>query len=133
MIVLDTHVLLWWVNDEGRLSKKALSAIEEEVRREDGQILISSISAWEIALLIAKGRLALTMDVGDWLRTVGKIEGVRFVPVDNEIAVQSVQLPGEFHPDPADRIITALARHLSIPLVTGDTRIRNYRHVKTVW
>ena len=133
MIVLDTHALLWWVNDDGRLSAPASRAIAQECRREDGQILISAITAWEIALLVAKGRLALTMDVDDWLRTVGKIEGVHFVPVDNEIAVQSVQLPGVFHPDPADRIITALARHYSIAVVTGDTKIRNYRHVKTVW
>jgi len=133
VIVLDTHALLWWVNDDGRLSKPARKAIEQECRREGGQILISAITAWEIALLVAKDRLALTMNVDDWLRTVARIEGVRFVPVDNEVAVQSVQLPGEFHPDPADRMITALARHYSIPVVTGDTKIRNYRHVKTLW
>jgi len=133
VIVLDTHALLWWVSDDGRLSRPARRVIEQEHQREDGQILISSISAWEIALLVEKGRLALTMDVDNWLRTVAEIEGVRFVPIDNEVAVQSVQLPGRFHPDPADRIITALARQYSIPVVSGDTKIRNYRHVKTVW
>ena len=132
MIVLDTHALIWWVNGDDRISIQARKAIEKELGAE-GQILISSISAWEIAMLVAKGRLALTMDVAEWLSTVAAIEGVRFIPVDNELSVQSVQLPGEFHPDPADRFITALARHYSVPLVTADTRIRAYKHVKTIW
>lgn len=131
--MLDTHALVWWVNDDGQLSRPARRAIERERRRENGQILVSSISAWEIALLAAKGRLVLTLDVGDWLDTAAEIEGVYFVPVDNVIAVHSVQLPGEFHPDPADRIITALARHHSAPVVTGDSKIRAYRYVETIW
>lgn len=84
-------------------------------------------------MLVAKGRLALTMDIDDWLKTVAAIEGVSFVPVTTDVAVQSVRLPGEFHPDPADRIIVALARHYSASLVTADTMIRAYRHVKTIW
>lgn len=61
------------------------------------------------------------------------IEGVRFVPIDNEVAIQSVRLPGEFHPDPADRMIVALARRLSTVLITGDAKIQAYKHVKTIW
>ena len=133
MIVLDTHVLIWWVNGDNHLSESARLAIERELKREDGQILVSSITAWEIALLVEKSRLALTMDVDEWLRTVARIEGVRFVPVDNEVAVHSVRLPSEFHPDPADRIITALARHHAVSLVTGDAKMRGYEFVKTIW
>ena len=133
MIVLDTHTLIWWVNSDNHLSESARIAIERELKQEDGQILISSISAWEIALLVEKNRLVLTMDVDEWLRTVADIEGVHFIPVDNELAVQSVRLPGEFHPDPADRIITALARHHAVSLVTGDAKIRDYEFVKTIW
>ena len=55
-------------------------------------------------LWIKKGRLALIMDVDDWIDTVASIEDVRFVPIDNGVAIQSVGLPGEFHPDPADRM-----------------------------
>ncbi|WP_407635328.1 type II toxin-antitoxin system VapC family toxin [Methylohalobius crimeensis] len=58
---------------------------------------------------------------------------MRFDPIDVELAVHSVRLPGEFHADPADRLITALARYYSVPLVTADSRIRNYKHVKTIW
>ena len=56
-----------------------------------------------------------------------------FVGITNKLAIQSVQLPGDFHPDSADRMITALARHYSAMLVTNDDKIRNYRHVKTIW
>ncbi|MGM0413018.1 MAG: type II toxin-antitoxin system VapC family toxin, partial [Pseudomonadota bacterium] len=56
MIVLDTHALLWWVNGTPRLSQPALEAIEQELQADDGEILISAISAWEIALLVEKGR-----------------------------------------------------------------------------
>lgn len=132
MIVLDTHALIWWVNGDKQLSAKAKKAIETELSSE-GQVIISAISAWEIAMLVAKGRLALTMDIDDWLETVASIEGVSFVSIDTDVAVQSVRLPGEFHLDPADRLIVALARHLSAPLVTADTKIREYQHVKTIW
>jgi PIN domain nuclease of toxin-antitoxin system len=132
VIVLDTHALLWWVTGDDALSQKARKAIESELAN-DGQVIISAISAWEIAMLVAKGRLALTMDIDDWLKTVNAIEGVSFVPIDTHVAVQSVRLPGEFHSDPADRLIVALARHYSAPLVTADVKIKAYRHVKTIW
>lgn len=131
MIVLDTHALIWWVNGDKQLSAKAKKTIESELP--GGEVFVSAISAWEIAMLVAKGRLALTMDIDEWLETVASIEGVSFVPVKTDVAVQSVRLPGEFHPDPADRIIVALARHYSVSLVTADTKIRSYRHVKTIW
>ncbi len=133
MIVLDTHALIWWVNDDEQLSDRARDAIEKEISSESGQVFISTITAWEIALLVEKGRLTLTMDVKDWIDTVTAIEGVRFVPVDNEVAIQSVRLPGEFHPDPADRMIVALARRLSTALITSDAKIQTYKHVKTIW
>jgi len=132
VIVLDTHALVWWVNGDSALSRVAGQAIEKE-RKRQGEIIISSISAWEIAMLLQKERLVLSMDVETWLRTVTEVPGVRFIPVDNGVAVESTRLPGRFHKDPADRLIVALARTLSAPLVTSDRRIRGYRHVKTIW
>lgn len=131
MIVLDTHTLVWWVNGDDTLSKKAKAAITREL--DDGQIIVSAISAWEIAMLVEREKLVLSMDVGSWLATVGEIDAVRFMPLDNEIAVKSVELPGEFHKDPADRMIVATARRLAVPLVTKDEKIRAYAHVKTIW
>lgn len=132
MIVLDTHALVWWASgNDAQLSPSAAQAIAIEMQ--GGQIVVSSISAWELAMLVARGRLHLSMDVEAWLSVVGQIEAVRFVPVDNEIAVKSISLPGEFHKDPADRMIVATARKLAAPLVTADERIRAYPHVRTVW
>lgn len=133
MIVLDTHALLWWINGDSQLSPAALEAIELELQADDGEILISAISAWEIALLVEKGRLTLSMATDDWLDTVEEIEGVRFVAVDTATAVESTRLPGEFHKDPADRMIVALARHFNSDLITADDKITTYRHVRTVW
>jgi PIN domain nuclease of toxin-antitoxin system len=131
VIVLDTHTLVWWVNGDESLSKKAKAAIDLEL--DGGHIIVSAISAWEIAMLVKQEKLVLSMDVESWLATVAKIEAVRFVPVDVEIGVKSVELPGEFHKDPADRLIVATARKLAVPLITKDEKIRGYAHVKTIW
>ena len=132
MIVLDTHPLIWWASGVDKmLSPKAKQAIETELN--GGQILVSSFSAWELSMLIERGRVALSMDVAQWLSNLASIEAVRFVPVDNEIAVKSTELPGEFHRDPADRIIVATARKFAAPLVTADEKIRAYAHVRTIW
>ena len=96
-------------------------------------VAVSSISAWEIAMLVAKGRLALSTSVDDWLDLAASIDGLRFIPVDNSVSVESTRLPGEFHADPADRLIVALARRLNAPLVTADEKIRSYTFVRTYW
>jgi PIN domain nuclease of toxin-antitoxin system len=131
VIVLDTHALVWWVTGDAALSKKAKTTINRELA--NGEILVSAISAWEIAMLVARGKLVLTMEVNAWLATVAAIQSLRFVPVDTEIAARSVDLPGEFHKDPADRMIVATARKFAAPVVTKDEKIRAYAHVKTVW
>ena len=132
MIVLDTHVLVWWVNGDLQLSPAAIEAIEASCGN-DGAILVSSITAWELAMLVAKGRMSLTMDIDVWIATVAAIDAVRFVPVDTTLAIESVNLPGEFHADPADRLLVALARHFGVPLVTADQRIRDYPFVRSIW
>jgi PIN domain nuclease of toxin-antitoxin system len=73
------------------------------------------------------------MDIDSWLSTVREIPRARFAPVDVDIAVKSVQLPGLFHKDPADRMIVATARKFAAPLVTKDLKMRAYAHVKTIW
>lgn len=133
MIVLDTHTLIWWVNGDSQLSPNAKAAVDHEQQDEDGLILISAISAWEIALFVRRDRLTLGMNLDDWLETVREIEGVKFVPVDEVVGVESTRLPGDFHKDPADRMITALARHFNVPLVTADENIRAYKHVRSIW
>jgi PIN domain nuclease of toxin-antitoxin system len=131
MIVLDTHVWIWWISNPEILSSFAAKAIDHAVK-ENG-IIISSISTWEIALLVSRGRLKLSIDVRDWVRKTEGLPFVRFVPVDNTISLRSVSLPDPFHADPADRIITATAMTMGLPLVTKDEKILEYRHVKTIW
>lgn len=84
-------------------------------------------------MLTTRGRLSLSIDVTKWLVAIQQIERVGFVAVDNEIAVNAVELPGEFHKDPADRLIVATARKLGVAVVTADEKIRGYPHVRTIW
>ena len=131
MIVLDTHIWLWWISNPENLSTAANQAIDQAIA-EDG-IIISSISTWEVALLVDKERLKLSIDLRDWVRKTESLPFVRFMPVDNTISLRSVTLPGQFHPDPADRIITATAMTMGLPLVTKDDKIISYPHVQTIW
>ncbi|CAG2150943.1 type II toxin-antitoxin system VapC family toxin [Cupriavidus numazuensis] len=131
MIVLDTHTLVWWASGSDELSATAKSTIHRECN--EGQIVVSAISAWEIAMLVEREKLVLSMDVESWLDTVAQIEAVTFYPVDVDVSIKSVQLPGEFHKDPADRMIVATARKLAVPLITRDEKMRAYKHVRTIW
>jgi PIN domain nuclease of toxin-antitoxin system len=130
-MLLDTHSLVWWVNGSNDLSDAAMAAIAAEIS--SGELCMSSISAWEIALLVAGGRLTLPMPVTEWLARIDEMAPVKSIPVDNDIAVQSVLLPDGFHKDPADRIIVATARKFGAPIITADQKIRGYRHVRTIW
>lgn len=133
MIVLDTHALVWWVNGDDRLSARARELIEQSVASTNRRVLVSAISAWEIAMLVERGRVALAMDLDEWLLAVESLEGVALVPLSAQVAVQSATLPGEFHKDPADRIIVALAREQNAVLVTADEKIQRYPHVRWAW
>jgi PIN domain nuclease of toxin-antitoxin system len=133
MIVVDTHVLYGWLGRmQGVLSPAATKAIRAE-ETGGGAILVSSITAWELALLTKAGKLTLAVPLSEWLTAAALIPCVEFVPVDTNIAVESVMLPDPLHRDPADRIIVATARHLNAPLVTRDERLRAYPHVVTIW
>lgn len=131
MIVLDTHVLVWWISGDPHLSRKAAAAIRKEYAT--GRLGLAAISTWEIGMLVAKGRLRLGMDVAEWLHTALAIRGMTLLPLSVNVALDSTQLPGEFHGDPADRMIVATARAENVALVTADQRIRAYRHVRTIW
>jgi PIN domain nuclease of toxin-antitoxin system len=96
-------------------------------------IRVSSTSVWEVAQLVARGRLELTMDVADWVAKSESLPFVQFIPVDNRIAIRATRLPGQFHADPADRIIVATTLALGATLVTKDSRLQQYSHVETLW
>lgn len=131
MIVLDTHAWVWWVSEPERVSARARGAIEKAVAGPGAYV--SSISVWEVAMLVAKGRLKLTLPVEAWVARSEALPYVRFVPVDNGLALGSVRLDGFTYPDPADRLILATALSLDAAVVTKDRRMRAYRAVRTVW
>lgn len=129
MILFDTHVLVWWASDPRKLSIKA----KRTIAKEKGRFFVSSISIWEICLLVKKGRLKLTMDIDRWLEKVESLPQLAFISVDNRIASKSVSLPEPLHEDPADRMIIATALHVGASVITSDERIRRYSHVRSVW
>ncbi len=139
MILLDTHALLWWASgDLQRLSPRALAAIVEEVERsaQPGQppgLLVSAISCWEVAMLVQRGRLALSLEVERWLALVASIPAVRLLPLEPAVAVAATRLPEPFHADPADRFLVAQARELAVPLLSADSKIRAYPHLQCLW
>ncbi|MEE8409951.1 MAG: type II toxin-antitoxin system VapC family toxin, partial [Myxococcota bacterium] len=91
------------------------------------------VSAWEIALKCNLGKLELDQDVRGWIARASRYPGIHLESLSLDDAIDSVELPGEFHRDPADRIIVALARRLGTSLVTSDRRIREYEFVDTIW
>jgi PIN domain nuclease of toxin-antitoxin system len=121
MIVIDTHVLVWALDDDDRLGPKARVLIDQSETA-----LLSAISIWEIALLVKKSRLVLKNDLADWVKQALALPSLVLAPLDPAIALDSVTLPGEFHNDPADRIIVATARHHDVPLLTIDRAILDY-------
>lgn len=129
MIILDTHIWIWWVGENSDLTKEYQDLIRS--RQEQG-IGVSSISCWEIALLHAKQRLNLSLPVLQWLETSLSLPNIVLLPLSPRIAVESNNLPDEFHKDPADRIIVATARVYDCPLVTYDSKILQYQHVKLI-
>lgn len=131
MVLLDTHAWVWFVSNPENLSDYAKSSIETAMKKK--AIYISSISTWEVALLVSRNRLRLTMNVNDWIQRSEALPFMKFIPVNNSIAVQSVYLSSPLHNDPADRIIIATALSLSMPVVTKDEKIINYPHIETIW
>ncbi len=129
MIVLDTHIWIWWVHGSDRLTQTQLDVIEAN---EDGVIGVSAISLWEIAKLVENGRLELPVSLEKWFTQALNYPGVQIIELTPEIATESTRLPGEFHRDPADQIIVATARVMKCKLVTSDEKILNYSHVKTI-
>ncbi|MBN1425040.1 type II toxin-antitoxin system VapC family toxin [Candidatus Fermentibacteria bacterium] len=131
MIVLDTHAWVWWAASPEKLSPAAREAIDSEIAR-DG-LRVSSISAWEVAMLVSRGRLVLTMDIAAWIARSEGVPFLRFVPVDNRIALRAVMLPEPAPRDPADRLIMATASVLGAPLVTADRKLRQAEGLSVIW
>jgi PIN domain nuclease of toxin-antitoxin system len=128
MIVLDTHIWVWWVHGDAQLTADHARIIQAE---ESNGIGVSAISSWEVAKLVELNKLVLPCPIKDWFLKALSLSGIRLLELTPDIAVESTQLPAPFHKDPADQIIVATARLQNCPLITLDQRIRSYPHVTT--
>lgn len=121
VILLDTHVLLWYREGSQRLGSRALEALDSaSINREAA---ISAITFWELGMLVEKGRVSLPSDVGTW-RRLNLRQGLTEIPVDGEIGARGAALSG-LPGDPADRIIVATAME-GHRLVTADRGILDW-------
>lgn len=127
MIVLDTHIWVWWVHNDAQLPEEYKDYIRES---EHNGLGVSAISCWEVAKLVEYGRLILPVSINDWFNTALNYPGITLLALTPEIAVESTQLPASFHKDPADQIIVATARVYDCLLVSLDRKIQSYPHVR---
>ncbi|MDH4102446.1 MAG: type II toxin-antitoxin system VapC family toxin [Thermoleophilia bacterium] len=128
MTILDTHVWLWWLGDDPRLSRPAREAVEAS-----GEIGVSAMSVWELATLERLGRLRLVPDIRTWVRRALARADVSQIAVTTEIALAAGSLLPPFPGDPADRIIYATALLTDARLVSGDRRIHRHDPERVVW
>lgn len=131
MILLDTHVLLWLLLEPRRLSVSAAAAIRKSVT--SGGLAIASITLWELAMMIALGRITPRGTPEAWLIELVRRSGVVVKDITPAVATLATQFPHDFPADPADRIIAATARAEGMSLVTRDAKLRASPVLRTVW
>ena len=130
MILLDTHTWIWSHSATKFLSDDVKKRIKKTL---SDQRAIATISIWEFAMMVVKGRINVKIDPKLWLDNAIKNSGLKVIELSPEIAIESCNLPGDFHKDPADQIIVATARIHNLTLLTKDQKILKYRHVNAFW
>ncbi len=132
-LLLDTHVLIWLAEGHADLPVASRDLIDRAASK-DG-LAVSSISFWETAMLAHRGRIVLSQPLAMWRTRVVSVPGLAELPLEGDVAIEAVELPGELHPDPADRMIVATARVFGLRLATRDRRLLAYSaagHVSAV-
>jgi PIN domain nuclease of toxin-antitoxin system len=123
-LLIDTHVWVWALADEARLGRASASLLQRAARR--GEVLVSIISVWEIAMLVERGRLRLALEVGAWVEQALTAPGIVLAQLTPTIAIDSTLLPGKPPSDPADRIMIATARKTGAILLSADRALLKY-------
>ena len=123
MILLDTHALVWWQAGSERLPRRLRERIDAA-----SSVHVSAVSCWEVATLVARGRIRLDRPLRQWVSDMGDpANTVTLVPLDPFAAVLAADLDAAgFHPDPADRLLYAPAHGLGVPFATADARMRRF-------
>ena len=124
-LLLDTHIALWLDSGDDRL-RASSRALIEECWQNGGTILVSSVTAWEIALLVDTRRIDLDIPIEQWFERFVDRPGIEVVPLSYRAACRCYRLPHLEHRDPADRLLIATAIELTCPLVTYDQRIAGF-------
>jgi PIN domain nuclease of toxin-antitoxin system len=119
--------LVWWVAQPDRLQARHRDILERGAGRVFG---VSIISCWEVAKLVEHRRLKLDRQVGPWIEGALVVPGISLLPLSPQIVVESTRLPQPFHRDPADQLLVATARVLQCPIMTEDSKIGEYAHVR---
>lgn len=122
LILLDTHALIWLDQDDPALGDRARELADGALS--EGALAVSAISFWEVAMLAAKGRIAINLPLAQWWLDFMRA-GMLEIALDGEIALAATKL-GNLHPDPADRFIVATARALGATLLTADRRLLDW-------
>ena len=129
MYLLDTNVWLWMVEEPSHIPAK----MKDTVNNADNYpFFLSAISVWEVAKNVSLGKLGLSVPIQDWIDKATNETYIHILPLSVQVSVESTQLPGKFHKDPADQIIVATARHHNLIILTADRLIQSYPFVKTV-
>lgn len=122
--IFDTHAFIWFMNGDKTLPVSTRNVMNEAIN--DANAYVSAITPWEISMLAVKERIKLAKPTSDWLNTAFQETNIQLIPLSIEASVESCQLPGNFHPDPADRFIVASARLHDMTIITRDQRILEY-------
>lgn len=121
MIVLDTHIWLWWINgNNDKLRPSWSQAIEES-----SHVGVAAISMFEVCWLSGHGRIELAQDSRSWIDQALLPSGIELYPLTPEVASLAVSLK-EHHSDPQDRLIIATALSLDACLISADRKIQAY-------
>ena len=129
MILLDTHVLLWWALDPDRLSSAAAASLHAMERRGG---FASAISIWELGIKVQRGKLDLGISIAEFTRRIQKSGIIELLPVTTATWLRSLELAWD-HRDPGDRVIVATAILQDLPLLTADTEIHRFGDISCVW
>ncbi|MDA0578022.1 MAG: type II toxin-antitoxin system VapC family toxin [Verrucomicrobia bacterium] len=128
MILLDTHVVVWLASAPGQLSKAAGRILKQH----PATLHISVVSAWEIALLVKRGRLELPLPPGEFISRAIRHHGLVELPLERRVAERAVALP-DIHNDPFDRILVAECLERGGTLISRDTTLPRYPRLRVVW
>jgi PIN domain nuclease of toxin-antitoxin system len=124
-VLLDTHIALWLDSGSDRL-RSATRGLIDECWRGGGTLYFSSVSVWEIALLLHSERVELDLPIVPWIDRFTGRPGIAAIPLSHRVAARAYELYHFDHRDPADRLLIATAIELDCPLVTYDARIQQF-------